>query len=666
LTLARSSNLAEHSDDAGEEEEVSPEVKFTQRKQQTEEDKAVLKQGRQNLRAEISSRQAKITVSSSHNLDMDKMQDLLLAPTLSFDWEGKQSDDEEEVLEVDVPETETHSSKRDMFKEQLHRSASFHQAKGLSHRGRTKSNLNLSFNTSKSFTSVPAPPTPELNSEATQKRLVRTDSELPKIIGVTTMTPEAAVESEKVPPSALWEVLESEATATSAKVVGDESAAMQVDLPSASADATTSEADKSHAPEQPNGSVASTVQEVPVEQQNVDMPDASEQKATPSEPATASESLEKFLLGESLDDPALIQERRDTPASITEPSNLPSETLSEDWDGITPTAMWSARVDSFDSGKHEDISPTAPFVPKAAADQSVEISQTQAFVPKVTADQQVDISQTQPFVPKAAAACQVDISQTQPFVANDAPQQTLQQKLEISQTQPFVSKAADRQVDISPTAPFINNDPPQRATSSPTESATVAHASQAGISPTAPATRFTQQKESSMTDPFAQPGAPPQASATMPSAERPVPSPSRPLRRSATLISEDSLSESDDGALGEGEEHAVRQNPKQRQREREWLKHKRQAARKEAKEGVEMIKRRKIGSVDDHHSSVLSTQDRSRYKEVVEAHTVKALAGGSEASRLMRGSDSLDDAAVFGGFRGGMGGIQKKKSFFMK
>jgi len=136
--------------------------------------------------------------------------------------------------------------------------------------------------------------------------------------------------------------------------------------------------------------------------------------------------------------------------------------------------------------------------------------------------------------------------------------------------------------------------------------------------------------------------------------------------RSSSRVSEDSLSDSqsNDGALGEDEDTAVRQNPAQLKREREWLRHNRQAARKDAKETMQKLKRRKVSTVEDQ-SSTLSSQERSRYAEFVETNVVvaKTVDGSSDAARLMRGADVSEEAEVFGKKTFG---IVKKKSFFMR
>jgi len=250
-------------------------------------------------------------------------------------------------------------------------------------------------------------------------------------------------------------------------------------------------------------------------------------------------------------------------------------------------------------------------------EKELEISPTAPFVQHEADNQQLEIGPTAAFVPKMPETKALEISQTQPFVPRNEP-------VQISQTQPFVGKAAE--ATISPTQLVDSGNTPAS---------------------TMPAAPGAENKKSL--------------------APRPAAS---PLRRTASHVSDDdSLSDSpsDDGALGEGEENAVRQNPQQRKREREWLRHNRQTARKEAKETMERIKRRKVGGVDDH-SSLLSTKERSRYEELVSNSvvTTKTAGGVSEATRLLRGGEAADEAEVFGGFRGAPGGIVKKKTFFMK
>jgi len=91
------------------------------------------------------------------------------------------------------------------------------------------------------------------------------------------------------------------------------------------------------------------------------------------------------------------------------------------------------------------------------------------------------------------------------------------------------------------------------------------------------------------------------------------------------MMSDDSLSDDngEDVELGE-DQFEIQQNPEQRRREREWLRHKRKAARQEVKDAMLKARKRKAIEV---------------------------------------AKDSLDENDVFGGFSGG---IRKKKSFLSR
>jgi len=108
---------------------------FPQRRAERQEGSNTVLQER--LRSQAVSRQSGITVQSSCTVDMQRVKDALLAPKMSFDWEDKTGDDDDDEtgawggLEVEIPEEHAVSSSRDIFKDQMRRSVSFHQAKSL-------------------------------------------------------------------------------------------------------------------------------------------------------------------------------------------------------------------------------------------------------------------------------------------------------------------------------------------------------------------------------------------------------------------------------------------------------------------------------------------------------------------------------------------------------
>lgn len=586
-SLSRKVNLAEHSDNEGA-DEVSPELVFKGKEQTlTEAFKAVRKEGRTNFRTQIVKKQAEVNVSSSHNINMEEMQNRLTAPSLSFDWEEKGSESEEDMLKVDMPEEESKNSKRNLFKDQLQRSASFHMAKGLTHRPRTTANLSRSFSAVKLGGSAPAPAeTPRaLPATVQSEAQASPDAKMtgPGEAGASSAVPGSSVEKTE---SKLWEVLHEPSTSVEDSAKPEQPQAVAAEGSVTSAQLSTADESKDIGPE---------------------------------------EQLEKLFNAPRTVDPATSSQ---APISTREPLDPP---LSQDWHGITPTAMWTAKAadsrDSFDSmggaedksvaqsseGKHADISPTAAFVPSKAPDENFDISPTMPFVPKAMAD----ISPTMPFVPTKATDDQPDISPTAPFVP-----------VAISQTQPFVaSEPPASKKDIDSIAPQME------ATLMP-EAAALSLAPQARKAPGNGAL----EKQIS----------------------------GRRLQRSTSLISEDSLSASeseDEEGLGAEE---LQENSKRRKREREWLKHNRRAARQEAKEATSSVKSRKLNS-QEVGVSLLSAEERSRWESVVDTVKVKANnANSRQAAPMLQGNDASQEEDVFGSFGRAPGGIIKKKSFLMK
>merc|ERR1719158_1366956 len=72
-------------------------------------------------------------------MNLDKVREQLLAPSLSFDWEVKENEEDDFGLEVDVPEAQRSDSKRDIFHQQLRRAVSFNHAKNLTRKKRSGS-----------------------------------------------------------------------------------------------------------------------------------------------------------------------------------------------------------------------------------------------------------------------------------------------------------------------------------------------------------------------------------------------------------------------------------------------------------------------------------------------------------------------------------------------
>jgi len=628
-SLARPSNLAEFSDNEVDEDDISPELKFKVR-QQPADFKEISERNRLQLKNAVAARKTEISASSSHNIDLEQMQDRLTAPSMSFDWEEKGSDDEgDNLLEVDVPVEETFSSRREIFREQMSRASSFHQAKGLTHRDRTKSNLSRSFSANELADQILGPaPVPQEKPSATPGTSA----------SVTAATPKEAESLEKAAVSVLWEALEAEPPIP----------ASQPEMPSV-ADVATVIAASSKISEMATDLEASSC--------------AKDQKVIAEEESTATAAM-----GE--------QEVADANTTNTAQLSFTKAPASEaSFDSITPTQAWAVQMDSIDS------TACAESPAKLTGEQHVEISQTQPFlVAKETSNERVEISQTQPFVvAKETARERIEISQTQPFVVA---KQTPTEDVEISQTQPFVvAKTATKEhVEISQTQAFVvaQVNPKEHVAISQTQAFSVAKEAPKDLAEISPTLLTGTAKDATCSVPklaekqhientTTAGGLDITQSSLGDSRERSAiqgltgsgdltgKSPAgMSLQRSASLISEDSPSEDESDTENLGDENGFRQDPKQRKREREWLQHKRRAARQEARNSEEKVKKRKVEKSQDFGSSVLSTQDRSRFETDIDTKLISS------------NTDDSQGADVFGAFGGPLRGIQKKKSIFMK
>merc|ERR1719271_370903 len=188
---------------------------------------------------------------------------------------------------------------------------------------------------------------------------------------------------------------------------------------------------------------------------------------------------------------------------------------------------------------------------------------------------------------------------------------------------PFITK---QDVDISPTMPFVSSTAAQVSEGDVQKPAAV----QGGTSSAAPALTGTADQSNKENEDTLMSG--------------------RGLQRSASLISEDSLSGTESDGETPGDDHSLKQNAKQRKQEREWLRHKRKAARQEARQAMEKMKRRKLGKAKDLVSSLLSTQERSRFETEIDANPIGSfrMHSRNDAATLMRGGNASEDADVFG------------------
>jgi hypothetical protein len=629
-SLSRPSNLADFSDNEGE-DEISPEVKFKQ-KEKVENHKEIKEQSRMQLRSNVITRQNSISVSSSSHLNLEEMRDYLTAPSLSFDWEDKGSDDEEDLLEVAVPQDEMPNSRRNLFKDQLHRAASFHQAKGLS---RTKSNLSRSLSSSQ--------------VTRTSSDVIRTISD----VSSSAVNSGKSASNEAEPPqqtkSALWEVLEAEASAPSSETPVATEPAVESEpsrqTPAAQPEPTAEVAPSASKPEEAEQERKSMelASEGPCKQQ---LPAGSPGVDTSSQGgaialAEHSEALENAepiwqpSTSPAVEPSAIEENAKDgcEDAKASEACSAKAGSEDQDWRGITPTAMWSAETSHLDS-----TSAVAVEKPAGTMERQVDISPTMPFVP--VQQQQVEISPTMPFVPLVA-------------------KETAERQVEISPTMPFVPKEATEEPLISPTAPFITKERPDISPTLPFEPSAGRHQNQVSA-------QQDQDKVDGKADSANTAVETKQQGTTLlgkGDSEDKL-APSKHLQEAALAVSEDSLSEPESDNGDSGDEKTFRLSEKQRRQEREWLRHKRRAAKQEAKDAMKQPKKRKTDKAQE--LGILSTQDLSSYQAQIDTNLIGSFQATSRSGHLqLRGGSTLDDPDEFDGF-GGMGGFKKKKSFLMK
>eukprot|EP00435_Cladocopium_sp_Y103_P020716 s529_g5.t1 len=91
---------------------------------------------KERLSRQLESKKDKIEALSSHGQDLQTMAERLMAPSLSFDWDEPESDEDDNskgILQVDLPAAAAHpEGRRALLREQIQRSVSFKQAKELS------------------------------------------------------------------------------------------------------------------------------------------------------------------------------------------------------------------------------------------------------------------------------------------------------------------------------------------------------------------------------------------------------------------------------------------------------------------------------------------------------------------------------------------------------
>eukprot|EP00913_Durusdinium_trenchii_P024229 g22748.t1 len=117
-------------------------VRFPTRKSSEGSNEDAAELLKQQWRSQLEPKKDKIEANSSHGLDLQKMCDRLTAPSLSFDWEEPESDEDHRpaarpagpagILQVELPASaKTSEGRRALLREEIKRSLSFKQAKEL-------------------------------------------------------------------------------------------------------------------------------------------------------------------------------------------------------------------------------------------------------------------------------------------------------------------------------------------------------------------------------------------------------------------------------------------------------------------------------------------------------------------------------------------------------
>jgi len=644
-SLAYSTNLAQHSGDEKDDDDGTPELKF---KVQSRSDvtKTDNKECRQLFRSQVAEKQAKITVTSNHNADLEKVQDMLTAPSFSFDWEAK-GDDEEDGLEVDIPDEEKTTSSRDLLRDALRRSVSFNQAKKLSWRERGKSGSMESLTGASRSHSVPS----DLSAAGDVDMPSNTAEEA--LSGAVGSQNGTASSTESQRPSA---AAADAAAKDAAAVKEDEMEVARADAVKVQVLETAEDVSLGHETEA-QAAAAAAAKEPPAPARASPAADEAmevEESAPLSHAPPAARQLLAQLEGVSCDAPPadmpddLVADQPKAPSmqgaaehsSRSHGSEAPS---SQDWHGITPTAMWSCSEKS--DAHSEAVAAAGDPDALQGGRRSVEISPTLPFVPSKIANdnpkQHVEISPTLPFVPNAHAAVEAqkpaEISPTLPFHPVEQPQK---QPVEISPTLPMEPRVQQLNTGLAEDA--LELEAPGKENQNLANMATNASVS---------SDEGKTLKDMDLPE--------------KPDDEYGVPKSGMKRLRERSLIesddspSEDSALEAFDMENPEGlsqAEMVLQQDAKQRQQERQWLKHKRKAARREEREKLrrEMAtaKARKRGE-DLAQAPWLGTASGTLSKAALPDQSIGL-------TRLVGGESGSDLLSEFGS------ALQRKKSFLRR
>jgi len=622
------------------------------------------------LKSHVVTRQTSISVTTSHNVDIHKMKEILTAPSLSFDWEQRDDEDEEGGLEVDIPDSEVRESKRDILRDQLRRSMSATQAKGLARADRSNSGLSRgrssqdlgdqsSQNRPKQVPGSKSAKPGSQNSDL-HKASAKSDAAQDKDAEAAAVRVEIGKTGPEVPSSA---AATQGSTQTSTKIVTDApppdiSRAVSHDEPSSAETATNNE-------ERPT-----TADEVI---KTAEVAAASASVVEPSStPAAAPAPLVEAAAGAAEHTPAPATEAsplHQCPSGVQDAGSTPVPTPGASMQAATADTAASTEVDRCPTASSAEIADGHIAKCASTQDWPDDISPTNMWGGNGWASAETDSAAAGP-VSTTAAKHSVEISPTLPFVPVDADagQPPDAGRVEISPTVPFVPEPAE----ISPTVPFVPE--PLEPTPAPVE-----------ISPTMPfvlgataeGAAVPQDGTSERSQDATSHGAPPdnlQAAAGESGKQDLLAVPAggtlKPLKRNAAAAlseSEDEAEMPEGAADVDGAPPVSEAEARRLKEEREWLRQKRRKLREEVglkrMQEVKLAReqRRAADVMQRIGTSMMSKEDQSRYEEVVAASTaavrpraglgLRALTGAGAGAGA--GAEEDEDAALFGGFRKG-------------
>mmetsp|Transcript_16458 Transcript_16458/g.38647 ORF Transcript_16458/g.38647 Transcript_16458/m.38647 type:complete len:918 (-) Transcript_16458:151-2904(-) len=331
---------------------------------------------KQSLRTQAVQRQAKIAATATHNLDLERMK-ALTGPSFSFDWEAK-GDDEDDGLEVDLPESEKREvGRRNIMTDQLRRSVSFKHANSI-----------LSNHISKSVRSSSSLGTPANSQEPIDP--LASSSILAKKL--SRQTPAEKVDHQ--PPEKKQKPTEQTPVE---KPEPQQTEAAPVVLPSSTLPQCPTEPSSAST----SGATSALWQEPAIGEAAQDEQDGEHSGCdTQASAEILHRSVSEVeLRGEDHSSGAEIQSGAEVPAE--DPNLCPTQPLPEDF--LVPPVPEEKKDADF------QISPTLPFMPPPPV--LAPLQPAEEAEAKVQGEH-LEISPTMPFIAKKA---EVDISPTMPF-----------------------------------------------------------------------------------------------------------------------------------------------------------------------------------------------------------------------------------------------------------